>query len=154
DAGLLLPFVRTRANSAAFDAQYQLSRRWLTAVDFRHDLVGFDSPTLVDGSGMAGRASLERALSRSDVGAVSGEWQHGSAHGTGADIQTARAAWRTDRRAFRIELGGGAMRVQAFGSSHAVTTTAFDAGVSRSVHGGSLFVRATRSADPGYGLGR
>jgi hypothetical protein len=152
--GLLLPYVRTRSNAAELDTRYELDRRWTLAVGARHDLVDFDSSTLVDGSGLTGRAVLEHALSHTDTGLLSGEWQHGTARGQGADIATSRLGWRTDRHLWKLELAAGVMRVESFGSTDASVTAAFDATLTHALGAGSVFLRASRAADPGYGIGR
>jgi hypothetical protein len=154
NTGLLLPYVRTQSNVAELDTRSELDRRWALVVGARHELVRFDSSALVDGSGLTGRAALEHALSRTDTGLLSGEWQHGTARGQGADIAISRLGWRRDRHAWRLEFAAGAMRVQSFGSPDARITTSFDATLTRALGAGNVFARASRAADPGYGLGR
>jgi hypothetical protein len=155
NAGVLLPLVLSRANSAAGLLSYRLSQRVAASVGTHYDRVTFDSRQLDDGWNAGGRVLVTRQTGRSGGIGGSYEFVRSSAQGSEGDAHTAAATWeRLLGEHLGARLVAGATRLRPLGSGEVRTQPTGAAELrARSPHG-AFTGRYDRSASQVFGFGR
>ena len=155
-AGLLLPPVVTRANTARGDFSYSVSRRTVASLDLQHETVSFDAPPLVPGSKMTAGAAVSHELSRTDAVGVGYQFQRMAVRSEHSNTQTLEARWsRALGSIAHARLRAGATRFQLLAAPSSPRTTAVG-GASLDARWGRHTIEAQydRFVDLAYGLGR
>jgi len=161
NAGVLLPLVFSRTNSAAGLASYRLSPTTVASVDARYDRVTFDSPRpvdslrLSDGWTAAQRVSLTRQASRSATIGAGYELARSSSQGREGDAHTALATWeRRLGRRLGARVAAGVVHLQPLGGGEAHTLLAGGAELRARAARDVFAARYERSASQAFGFGR
>lgn len=155
-AGLLLPTVVSRANTARGGFSYGVSRRTTASLDLQHETVSFDSPSLIPGSRIMALAAVSHDLTRTDTVGAGYQIQRMMVRGRHSNAQTLDARWsRALGTGVRTRLRAGATRFGLLAGPSSPRTT-FVGGASLDARRGRHAVDAQydRFVDLAYGLGR
>lgn len=155
EEGILLPLVLSRTNRALAGIAYQVSPRTAITIDGRHDLVKFDSSSLVSGSRLSTSSALRRQVSKShSLGFVYGFNRYVNRDRV-TYLNSVSPAWRGTLNRWldaSASVGAGWVddSVEPAGRFLLVSTVALSAHFQHS----TVAVRARRDVTPAYGLGR
>ena len=154
-AGLLLPTVLSRVNTARGGFAYAASRRTTAELEVRDERVSFDDPSLVGGSTTSAAATLGRQLTRADTLSATMQYSLSSVEAERSRTQTGYATWS---HAFGASVRGrarfGASRFQPLGEPAYRTTAVGGADVEARWGRQTIEGRYDRFVDLAYGLGR
>ncbi|HEY2944455.1 MAG TPA: hypothetical protein VGN09_18630 [Vicinamibacteria bacterium] len=154
-AGLLLPPVISRANTARGGLSYGASRRTTAALDLQHETVSFDSPSLIGGSTLSAGAALSRELSRADTATAGYQYQWSTVEGRHSVTHTLHATWsRALGSSVHTRARLGASRFQPLTTTSFRTTPVGTLGIDGRWGRQSIDARYDRFVDLAYGLGR
>jgi hypothetical protein len=106
--GTVLPLVLTRENSARAELAYRWSTRTALTSALRHDVVGFDSESLVDRSTASLETRLRRQLGRSQTVTLDHDFQLRAAGGRRGASHRFSGGWtgtRQARHTLSLQLG-------------------------------------------------
>jgi hypothetical protein len=155
-AGLLLPPVVTRANTARGDFSYNVSRLTTVSFDLQHEIVSFDAPPLVPGSKITAGTAFSHELSRSDAVGAGYQFQRMIVEDEHSNTHTLDTRWtHAFGTSARARLRAGATRFQLLTAPAATRTTAVGgAGVDARWGRHAIDAQFDRYVDLAYGLGR
>ena len=152
--GLLLPLSRSLANRASVTLDYRFSQRTTGLVSVGHDLVRFDSTSLVDGSTLTANGSLRRRLSRTGALGLAYTYARSNAQ-TLAHIHTLAATLGASLGRHVVVDGAlGLSQIRSPGVEPSGATPTGGAGLLARWRRHLAGARYTRSANQAFGLGR